>query len=70
MPVWVVGINGYLYPAEQLPGIEFATRIRHFETRPVVEDLRRRSAIVLEWDPRNEAFASALLRFTRGAKVT
>jgi uncharacterized protein (DUF58 family) len=69
MPVWVVGINGYLYPAERLPGIGFATRIRHLETRPVVDDLRRRSATVLEWDTRREPFATALLHFAKGLKA-
>jgi uncharacterized protein (DUF58 family) len=69
MPVWVVGINGYRYPAERLPGTSFGVQIRHFETRPVVADLRRRLATVMEWDPSSEAFASALLRFTRGLKA-
>lgn len=69
MPVWVVGINGYHYVADQVPGAGFGASIRHLETRPVVRELRRRSVSVLEWESGREPFAAALLRFTRGVKA-
>ena len=63
--VWVVGLTGYSYAASArtTPGV--ASTIRALETRPLLRELRRTGASILDWDPLRESFAQVLLRQLR-----
>lgn len=63
--VWIIAINGYAYaPAPPASG-DLAATLRELETRPLVRELRRSGAAILEWDPFHEPFARVLVRQLR-----
>jgi len=62
LPLMVISVTGY----KIIPGMseyeENAANLLQLETRPMVRTLRALGSSVLEWDPRRESFATALLR--------
>jgi len=65
LPVMVVSIAGYEAIGRKNEYEDNAAAILYLETRPVVESLRRLGASILEWNPRTEGFATALLKQVR-----
>jgi len=65
LPVIVVSIAAYQAVARKGEYEDNAAALLHLETRPIVDSLHRLGASVLEWNPRGESFATALLRQVR-----
>jgi len=65
LPVMVVSIAGYDTVAPEGPYEQSAGHLLRLGTRPAVDSLHRLGASVLEWNPRKEGFATALLRQVR-----
>jgi hypothetical protein len=65
LPVIVVSIAAYQAVARKGEYEDNAAALLHLETRPIVDSLHRLGASVLEWNPRGESFAIALLRQVR-----
>ena len=64
-PVMVISIPGYEVLPKSTRYERYAALLSRLETRPLVHALQRLGAAVLEWNPRRESFATALLRQTR-----
>jgi uncharacterized protein (DUF58 family) len=62
LPVMVVSVDAYNIIERVEEYDENAAMLMHLETRPRIQQLRRLGASVLEWNPRREGIASALLR--------
>lgn len=65
LPLMVISISGYHVIAPRGPYDEAAAKLRHLETRPLVRRLRASGSSVLEWNPRQTDFGSALLKQVR-----
>jgi hypothetical protein len=62
LPVMVVSVAGY----NMIPRLdkydENSALLLQLQTRPQAQQLRRTGASILEWNPRQENFSTALLR--------
>ena len=65
-PLMVISIPGYEMVRRADRYEKYASLLARLETRPLVRALRRFGTSVLEWNPRGESFATALLRQRKG----
>lgn len=62
LPVMVLSVAGYHVASRRDQYDDNTALLLQLETRPLVQQLRRLGASVLEWNPRQEGFGTALLR--------
>lgn len=60
--IWVISIGGDSYQGGDSREEELGRHLMHWMSRPMVNELRGAGFTLLEWDPHQEQFASAMLR--------
>lgn len=66
LPVMVISVPGYNLVPRLNKSDDNAALLLQLETRPQAHQLRRTGASLLEWNPRQENFSTALLRQVKG----